>query len=85
MRRKAILAYLTEHGQPFRTDASNEDRRLTRNRLRHELLPELARNYNPAIVELLCGMAEQASEVQEDVTRAAAKLLADAELPAPRA
>ena len=46
------MAYLDALGQPYRVDATNDDRRLTRNRIRHELLPLLAEEYNPAIVSL---------------------------------
>src|SRR5688572_29033082 len=38
-RRSEVLAYLADIGQEYRHDASNLDRRFTRNRIRHELLP----------------------------------------------
>jgi len=41
-----------------REDPSNLDTRFLRNRIRHELLPQLARDYNPGIVEVLCHVAE---------------------------
>jgi tRNA(Ile)-lysidine synthase len=43
VRRTDVLAFLGELGQRYRDDASNLDPRFTRNRLRHELLPLLAR------------------------------------------
>ena len=58
--RDEVLAYLAETGQPARQDASNDDMRFTRNRLRHDLLPLLAREWNPRIVEVLTRMARQA-------------------------
>jgi tRNA(Ile)-lysidine synthase len=79
--RAEVLAYLEAEGQEFRRDASNADPRLTRNRIRHELLPHLARHYNPAIVSVLCRLAEQAGEVQAREESAARTLLAEAELP----
>ena len=42
----------------FREDASNADTRFMRNRVRHELLPLLEREYNPAIRDTLLRTAE---------------------------
>lgn len=39
--RRAVLEYLSERGVGFRTDVSNTDARFLRNRVRHQLLPEL--------------------------------------------
>jgi tRNA(Ile)-lysidine synthase len=76
-----VLAYLRAAGQDFRQDATNADRNLTRNRIRHELLPHLAEQYNPAVAAVLGRLAEQASEAyREDEARGRA-LLAEAELP----
>jgi tRNA(Ile)-lysidine synthase len=81
VRRAEVLAYLEQLGQGFRIDRSNEDRRFTRNRLRHDLLPLLAREFNPAMVELLERLGRQAGEVQEFVEEQASRVLAEAELP----
>src|SRR5262249_21254257 len=59
VRRQAVLDYLGERQIAYRVDSSNRDLRFTRNRLRLELLPMLQENYNPGIVEVLCGLAEQ--------------------------
>jgi tRNA(Ile)-lysidine synthase len=53
IRRVQILAYLHEHAIPYAHDESNEDRRFTRNRIRHELIPLLEQHYNPQVVRLL--------------------------------
>lgn len=79
--RMDILAYLHELGQPYREDASNRDPRFTRNRIRHELLPHLADRYNPAIVRVLAGLAEQAENAYRIEESAALALLSQAELP----
>jgi tRNA(Ile)-lysidine synthase len=79
--RADILAYLHELGQPYREDATNRDPRYTRNRIRHELLPLLAQQYNPAIVRVLASLAEQAEETYRIEETAALALLAAAELP----
>jgi tRNA(Ile)-lysidine synthase len=81
VRRSDVLAYLEERDQPFRQDSSNWERQYTRNRLRHDLLPVLAEQYNPAIVEVLGRLAQQAGDVEAFVEQQAATVLAGAELP----
>ncbi|MEN6312385.1 MAG: tRNA lysidine(34) synthetase TilS [Acidobacteriota bacterium] len=61
-RRDALEAYLEEEGLRFRTDPSNLDRKLLRNRVRLGLLPELERNYEPRIVEHLAALASLVRE-----------------------
>jgi tRNA(Ile)-lysidine synthase len=75
-----ILAYLAALGQPARQDASNSDLRLTRNRIRQELLPYLA-GYNPNVRESLARLAEQAEEAFAAEDEAARQLLREVELP----
>lgn len=65
VRRSEVVDYLAALGQPYRTDSSNTDRAYTRNRIRHDLLPQLARDYNPQVVEALARLATQADEVRE--------------------
>jgi len=84
VRRADVLAFLRQLDQPFCQDSSNVDRRYTRSRLRHDLLPLLAAQYNSAAVEVLCRLAEQAGETQAFVEQHAAQLLAGAELPRAR-
>lgn len=79
--RADILAYLDKLGQSYREDATNNDLRYTRNRIRHQLLPLLAEQYNPAIVRLLASLAEQAEEMYRLEEREAQALLGAAELP----
>jgi tRNA(Ile)-lysidine synthase len=81
VRRADVLAFLEQRGLPFRQDSSNFDISLTRNRIRHELLPLLAKDYNPAIVRILSQLAEQAEEMHGTLLQLAEKLLAEAELP----
>jgi tRNA(Ile)-lysidine synthase len=50
--RAEVLAYLGALRQSWREDSSNQDTALTRNRIRHELLPMLGA-YNPRIAEQL--------------------------------
>ncbi len=51
--RGEIRAYLAAIGQPFRDDASNDDLSRTRARIRHDLLPRLAADYNPEVADAL--------------------------------
>ncbi|MBI4472011.1 MAG: tRNA lysidine(34) synthetase TilS [Acidobacteria bacterium] len=51
--RTEIEEYLKLHHQEWRTDATNVDRRFARNRLRHDVVPELAAKFNPNLVETL--------------------------------
>jgi tRNA(Ile)-lysidine synthase len=64
VRRSQLLAYLEELGQSYRDDSSNADRQFTRNRIRHELLPRLAADFNPGVVDALLRLATLAGEMQ---------------------
>jgi tRNA(Ile)-lysidine synthase len=79
--RAEVLAYLAAEGQPFCQDRSNLDLRYTRNRIRQALLPQLAREYNPAIASVLCRLAESARAAFAGLEARAAELLAEAERP----
>jgi tRNA(Ile)-lysidine synthase len=62
--RREIEAYLQERGIAWRTDSSNAATDFLRNRIRHELIPYLAR-YNPAISERLSATAEALAADEE--------------------
>jgi tRNA(Ile)-lysidine synthase len=79
--RDQVMAWLEEIGQPARHDSSNDDPTFTRNRIRHELLPLLARDYNPRIVEVLMRLAAQAEESFSEEEESAGELLRQAEKP----
>lgn len=67
IRRDAVLDYLHSRGQPYRVDPSNESRQFTRNRIRHELLPQLVEKFNPNAVEALLRLGRLAAEVDEAI------------------
>ncbi len=69
LRRSELLTYLADLGQPYRSDSSNADPRFTRNRLRHQLLPLLAAQFNSGVVEALLRLAALAGEAQEVIDR----------------
>jgi tRNA(Ile)-lysidine synthase len=58
--RTEVEQYLASIRQPWREDKSNRDPSFARNRIRHELLPLLERDYNPNLRELLNEAAEVA-------------------------
>jgi tRNA(Ile)-lysidine synthase len=62
--REDVLGYLSALGQAFREDASNRDPRYMRNRIRHELLPVLKRDYAPSVVESLLRLGSLAADAQ---------------------
>ncbi|MEO6214100.1 MAG: tRNA lysidine(34) synthetase TilS [Vicinamibacterales bacterium] len=71
IRRAALREYAVARQLASREDASNADISIPRNRIRHELIPQLERDYSPGIVEVLAREAGSAREDEE-------KLQADA-------
>jgi len=82
VRRSEIVAFLAERKLVARHDVTNEDTQRTRSRLRHETLPALSRDFNPALVDVLARIGEQCREVQSLLDLLASDLLNRAELPA---
>ncbi len=78
VRRNEIERFLKELGQDFRQDRTNDDVSLTRNFLRHELLPLLERRINPQVREHLLRLAIQAAECEESIRATAEQLLSAA-------
>jgi tRNA(Ile)-lysidine synthase len=58
--REEVRAWLRERGIPWREDSSNTSPNFARNRIRHQLLPQLSREWNPAIEETLAQTADWA-------------------------
>ncbi len=63
--RREVETYLAAIDQPWREDSTNKDPAHTRNRIRHELLPLLEREFNPAIRHTLADLAEMAQGEEE--------------------
>lgn len=76
--RAEIEAYLHARKQPWREDSSNRHLTFTRNRIRHELLPELE-TWNPQLREHLSQMAELARDEEawweDEIDRRAAEVI----------
>jgi tRNA(Ile)-lysidine synthase len=64
--RDELRAYLAAIGQPFCEDESNNDVSIPRNRIRHTLLPLLAREFSPGIADVL---AREAAIARDDEDR----------------
>ena len=73
-RRSELVAYLNDLGQAYREDSSNQDRQFTRNRIRRELLPLLASQYNANVVEALLRLGSLAGEAQAAIESLAEEL-----------
>jgi tRNA(Ile)-lysidine synthase len=63
--RAEVERYLREHGVGWRDDATNRDLGFARNRIRHVLLPELAREWNPGLAATLAATAAIARDEEE--------------------
>jgi tRNA(Ile)-lysidine synthase len=79
--RTEIRAYLAEIGQPFRDDASNADLSRTRARLRHDLLPRLAAEYNPKVAEALVRLGGLAAASERSIRHRVRELARRATVP----
>jgi tRNA(Ile)-lysidine synthase len=64
--RAEIEQYLRARNIEWREDASNQDPAYSRNRIRHQLLPQLKKDWNPQLTETLARLADLA---QEEETR----------------
>lgn len=73
--RADVERFLAEINQDFRVDATNADRRHTRNRLRHELLPLLRAEFNSDVDAALLRLARQAGGTQKLVDAWAGKVV----------
>jgi tRNA(Ile)-lysidine synthase len=80
VRRAEIEAFLREREQPWRDDSSNLDLSLTRNRVRHQLMP-LLRQFNPAVDGSLAAMAGIASDEEAFWQAEVARVLPQVVLP----
>lgn len=60
--REDVLRYLSERNLPSREDSSNRDLKFARNRIRHELLPQLKAEWNPRLTDALVHLADLSYE-----------------------
>jgi tRNA(Ile)-lysidine synthase len=69
--RDELRAYLAARGVAWLEDTTNTDTALLRNRIRHDLLPRLVRDYQPGAARLLARTAELAHDDDAYLTAAA--------------
>lgn len=65
--REEVDRFLQELGQDYRDDSSNESLDFSRNRIRHELLPTLRKDFNSQVDQALLRLGEQANDLLEVV------------------
>jgi tRNA(Ile)-lysidine synthase len=75
--RGEISLYLTRRNLPYVVDFSNADDSYFRNRVRHQLIPELKARYNPRLEENLCRTAEILNREDDYLKRIVKELYAD--------
>ncbi|MEZ6065147.1 MAG: tRNA lysidine(34) synthetase TilS [Planctomycetaceae bacterium] len=77
-RREEVEAYLRSIGVDWCVDDTNRDGRFTRNRIRHDLLPELRDKFNPQVDAALERLAAQAAAIYDWLAGAAGEGLRQA-------
>jgi tRNA(Ile)-lysidine synthase len=70
-----LKALLKEEGIAWREDESNSDQRFTRNRLRMDLIPHLAEQYNPQVREKLAEEAQVLQQAEQYILQKALRRL----------
>ena len=63
--REEILAFLKKQNQQFCIDKTNADTAFKRNKIRHELVPQIKHDYNPSITAVLNDTAEVMRSVDD--------------------
>ncbi|MEO5897955.1 MAG: tRNA lysidine(34) synthetase TilS [Vicinamibacterales bacterium] len=76
VRRQHLREYAATHQLAYRDDATNADTGIPRNRIRHELIPLLEREYSSGIVQVLAREADSAREDEEKLQADATDLAA---------
>ncbi|MEC7500317.1 MAG: tRNA lysidine(34) synthetase TilS [Planctomycetota bacterium] len=67
--------YLKALGVEWQTDLSNESEEFTRNRIRHDLLPLLEREFNPQAATAILRLGHLAGEAQETIDKVVTRAL----------
>ena len=76
--REQLREYLAHLGQSFLDDPSNSDLRYARNRIRHQLLPQIAEMFAGDPKAALCRLSQLASEAMEELRPAIRSCLDEA-------
>lgn len=78
IRRSLVEKFLRDRQQSVRVDSTNSDTRMTRNRLRHVVLPLLREQVNSQVDIAIQRLVEQAVEIDQFFSEIAGRLLHDA-------
>ena len=78
MRKEELAEYCRGKGVPYRHDRTNDLPECRRNRLRLELMPQMEREYNPRLTEVLCRLARIAGEQREYMEEQASLIFSEA-------
>jgi tRNA(Ile)-lysidine synthase len=76
--RSAVRSYLDARELPYREDSSNQSLCFTRNALRCQVIPQLAQEFNPQIVQALTRLGALAGEAQQVIDSVVAPLFESA-------
>ena len=76
--RDDVEQYLADTGRSFVTDSTNSDTDITRNRMRHLVVPQL-RQINPVVSRSVLRLSQQCRSLADMVDRMAARLLSEAD------
>jgi tRNA(Ile)-lysidine synthase len=75
-RREELRKFLRAQKQSWREDATNQDTTRMRARMRKKLLPLLEKEFNPAVIEHVAGLAERARQQAAFVERLSRQIFA---------
>ena len=78
--RTTIEAWARAEQIEWREDSSNASANFTRNRIRQDLLPRLAKDYNPQVTSSLLRLSDHARDAENMVTLVAQRCLEDVQL-----
>ena len=81
LRKKDILAFLSENRISFRVDRSNQEDRFTRNKIRHKLIPLMQKNFNPAVIDILNATAQALGHQRDLIDSLTQKYLLETRCP----
>ena len=80
IRRRTLRSYLQEIGQEFREDATNQDLRQTRSRIRHRLIPLLEEEFDSHCTDAVLRLGTLARQTEQILRSEVDRLLAHVEL-----
>jgi tRNA(Ile)-lysidine synthase len=72
---KEILFYLRKNGVAYRIDKTNLGKDFTRNKIRNQLLPQLEKNFNPRVQNVLYKLSQTVAEDYDFINKYAAEWL----------